>query len=610
MKKLIWVLLILGIMQSNSNILNAEEDYQLDLEKIVVTASKLEQIYKKVPNNISIISTKDIEDSDSVEIVELLDMLPSVNIIEYGSYGATKSVHTRGAVSTQVLTLVNGRPINTPRDGQTDHNQIPLSNIERIEVMRGPAATMYGANAVGGVINIITKTGKEKMETKFTQKAGTFRTSYSAISNGYKFNNFDYFLNQDYLTSQGHRDNAYYRSSNTNLDLGYKLNDDNRISLFSGYNQSSVGSPGTTDSFDPDDRTISKKKFFDLTWNGKILKEQDILLKLYHNSDRLEFIETFDPRDESVHTTKEYGSDIQFSQLWFDVWRTTFGGNYKLNYINSSSTAKHDYNSKALYVESETDLFNENAVFKIGARWDDYSNFGDRISPSASLSTWFFDKIKLHGLVARSFRVPTFNDLYWPSTAFEEGNPNLEPEKATSYETGVGIYLFKSLKLDSTYFSTKFRDLIEWQPVRTNFWQPLNVGRAKVSGLETELEYVMSKNLKINFNHTLLSAKDIATDNRLIFRPRNLFKCNLNYKPISRFKIEVSSRYKSGRFTDAQNTKALSPYYAMDLGFAYELTKNCEFTLKGTNILNKQYQEQEGYPMPGTAIMSGVEISF
>lgn len=597
-------------MQRNSNILNAEEDYQLDLEKIVVTASKLEQVYKKVPNNISIISNEDIEDADNVELVELLDMLPSVNIIEYGSYGATKSVHTRGAVSTQVLTLVNGRPVNTPRDGETDHNQIPLSNIERIEVMRGPAAAMYGANAVGGVINIITKKGKERMETKFTQKAGTFRTSLSSLTNGYKFKNFDYFLNQDYLTSQGHRDNSYYRSSNTNLNLGYKINNDNRISLFSGYSQSSAGSPGTIDSFDPDDRLISKKNFFDFTWNGKILKEQDILMKFYHNSDRLEFIETFEPRDESVHTTKEYGTDIQFSQLWFDVWRTTLGGNYKLNYINSSTTQKHDYNTKALYAESETDLFNDNAVFKVGARWDDYSNFGDRISPTASLTTWFFDKIKLHGLIARSFRAPTFNDLYWPNDGFSEGNPNLEPEKATSYEIGLSTYLLKSLKLDSTYFSTKFRDLIEWQEVRTFFWQPLNVGRARVSGLETELEYIFSDNLKINFNHTLLSAKDADTDNRLTYRPRNLFKCNLTYKPFSKFKIELSSRYKSRRFTNPQNTNALPPNYIMDLGMAYELTKDCQFSLKGTNILNKQYQEQNGYPMPGTAIIGGVEISF
>ena len=155
--------------------LEAKEDagYSTDLERIVVTASKLEQMYKRSTQNISIITGKEVASMGAIEIPEILDLLPAVDILEYGSLGQTRSVHTRGASSSQVITLIDGRPINTARDGVADFNQIPLSNIERIEVLRGPASNIYGANAVGGVINVITKSGGKKPKTSHLTKFGT-----------------------------------------------------------------------------------------------------------------------------------------------------------------------------------------------------------------------------------------------------------------------------------------------------------------------------------------------------------------------------------------------------------------------------------------------------
>jgi len=594
--------------------------YQLDLDKIVVTASKVEQVYKNVPVNISIISSQDIEDSGATEITELLDMLPSVDILEYGSFGSHKSVHTRGASSTQVLTLVNGRPVNTPRDGFANFNQIPLSNIERIEVMRGPAATMYGANAVGGVINIITKTGTEKMQTKIENQYGSFRTKLASFSNGYKINNFDYFISYDYLISEGHRDHTFYRTHNPNINLGYDLNEDNHISVSSGYYKSTTGTPGKINNLDLDDRQLTKKKFVDLTWNGKILQDQDILLKFYHDIDRLEFIEEYDPttlqvEDKDGHEAKVYGLDAQFSQIWFDVWRTTFGGNYQIHKINSTANAKHKYNAKALYVESETDLFDDSVICKIGARWDDYSNFGDRISPSVSAATWLFDIIKLHGLIAKSFRAPTFNDLYWPREDYGiwggvEGNTDLGPENAISYELGLGGYIFDVLKSDVTFFLTKSDDLIEWAMDSSLWWRPTNIGSAKIKGIEFETEYIIRDNLKLNFSYTNLDAENKDTHTWLIYRPKHLFKCRLNYQPISRFKIGLNARYKTKRFVDSENTRKLPPYFVMDANFSYEINKNLDLLFTATNIFNRAYEEEENYPVPGHAIMAGIRLSY
>ncbi|MBU1061441.1 MAG: TonB-dependent receptor, partial [Candidatus Omnitrophica bacterium] len=367
--------------------------YSTDLEKIVVTASKIEQMYKSSTQNISIISKEDIESSGITEITEILDLLPSVDILEYGSTGSSRSIHTRGTSSNHVLTLIDGRTVNTPRDGVTDFNQIPLSNIERIEVLRGPASSIYGADAVGGVINIITKTGKEKMRTELNNKFGSFNTKLSSLSHGSKIKDIDYMVNYEYLASHGHRDNADYLSHNVNTKFGYELNTDNRVSMSSGFYNSEAGSPGLISNIDLDNRQEAFKKYIDLTYNGKFIEGQDIFLKLYHNSDRLEFIETFEPVDKDTHHAKTYAMDTQFSQTFFDIFRTAIGLSYHEDRLNSSTSNKHKYNFKAAYFESELDLFDTSSL-KFGARWDDYSNFGDRISPSASFNLWLFDKLK------------------------------------------------------------------------------------------------------------------------------------------------------------------------------------------------------------------------
>ncbi|MBM3248008.1 MAG: TonB-dependent receptor [Candidatus Omnitrophica bacterium] len=596
-------------------LLDSASAYELDLDKIVVSASKIEQTYRNVPANISIISSDEIESSNALEVSELLDMLPSVDMLEQGSLGSVKSVHTRGASNNQVLTLIDGRPVNTPRDGLTDFNQISLSNIERIEVMRGPAANMYGANAVGGVINIITKKGQDKMKTELTSKGGSFGTNSESFVNSYKIKNLDYLASYNYLNSQGHRDNAYYRDHNANAKVGYQIDNNNYISLSSGFHLANVGSPDRVSNPDLDDRTVSDKRFIDLTWDGKFLADQDILLKLYHNVDKLKFIEAFDPRDQDDHATKVYGADAQFSQLWFDIWRTTFGANYQIHKLNSSTSAKHDYNLKALYLESETAFLDDNLIIKFGGRWDDYSTFGDEFSPSVSAATWLFDTFKFHGMIAQSFRTPTFNDLYWPREDWGiwggvEGNPTLTPEKAISYELGMGTYVFQSVKTDLTYFITKYNDLIEWTMDNSFWWRPDNVGKALTKGVELEAEWVLKDNLKLNFNYTFLDARNEDTDLRLTYRPKGLYKCKLAFSPNKKWDFGLYGRYKTKRYANVDNTIALAPYFVMDGDATFHFSQNLDILLRVTNIFNRRYQEQFDFSTPGFGLLGGIKLTF
>ena len=616
--KLLFILLIscLAILiPIKSHASNLEPpDYGLDLERIVVTASKIEQLYKHSTQNISIITSEDLESTPVDEITEVLDLLPSVDILEYGSSGSTRSVHTRGASSTQVLTLIDGRPVNTPRDGATDFNQIPLSNIERIEVLRGPASSIYGADAIGGVINIITKTPKERMQTELFNKFGSFSTKQAYLTHGYKIKDFDYLFSYDYLASHGHRDNSGCLSNNVNTKFGLKLNKDNRITVSSGYYNSEVGTPGLASNVDLDDRQETFKKYIDFTYTGKLSEGQNLLLKLFQNFDRLEFIEAFEPIDKTTNQTKVYGLDTQISQTFFNIFRTAIGTGFQENRLNSSNSGKHTYNLKGIYFESETDFFKQGTL-KFGARWDDYTNFGDRISPSASCEFWLLDTFKLHALAAKSFRAPSFNDLYWPREDWGiwggvEGNQNLGPEEAVSYEAGLSGYLFNKFKTDITLFKTNFKDLIEWSVDESWWWRPQNVSSATIKGLEFETEFVLKEHLKANFNYTYLEAKDTNTKKWLIYRPRHLYKLKFIYSPTSKFELGLSAVYKTKRFANANNTVYLKHYCVPNLNFIYRINKNAQINFEINNIFDRSYQEERDYPMPGRAFYSGVKLGF
>jgi len=594
--------------------------YDIDLGKIVVTASKLEQTYKYSTQNISVVDFDDIDSAGVIQISEILDLLPSVDILDQGATGSYRAVYTRGASSAQVLTLVDGRPVNTHRDGVADFNQIPLSNIDRIEVLRGPASNIYGTSAVGGVINIITKSGSDAMQTQLLSKFGSFATRLVSLSQGYKINDFDYFISYDYLASHGHRDNSDFLSHNANAKIGYQINSDNRISVSGGYYNSELGVIGQIPWINLDDKQEMFKKYVDLTYNGRLIKGQDLLFKFYYNSDRLEFIESYNPTIKHTHNAKLFGYESQISQTFWGFLRTAIGVDYKEYKLDSTSTAKHANNVKGVYVESEAAILeNDNFILnrgslKIGARWDDYSNFGDRLSPSWSFSAWFLDSIKLHALVAKSFRAPTFNDLYWPVQDYVfwgvSGNPDLGPEKAVSYEAGLSTYLFNKFKTDITFFKTDFNDLIQWGYDGIKWYKPDNVSSAKIKGAEIETEFVLEDKLKANLNYTYLEAKDAESGGWLLYRPRHMYKLKVFYSPFEDWELGVDLIYKTRRLYDGVNDRWLGHDWVINFDFSYDINQNTKLMFEVKNLFDRQYEEQNGYPLPGRAFYGGMKISF
>ena len=155
---------------------NAYCDDSVELSKIVVTPSRIEQSEEKTPYKVDVVTGSEMRQAYPEDVTEALETLPSVNINDYGSLGATKSIRMRGATASEVLVLMDGRPLNSPRDGEVDLSTVPLAQVGRVEVVYGPGSSLYGSSAMGGTVNIISREPPQKMKTEFTSLAGTFRT--------------------------------------------------------------------------------------------------------------------------------------------------------------------------------------------------------------------------------------------------------------------------------------------------------------------------------------------------------------------------------------------------------------------------------------------------
>jgi len=585
----------------------------VDLEKIVVTASRREENRSGVARNIDVVTEKNIEETHAKDLTQVLTDLTSVNISDYGGSGGTKTIRMRGSTASQVLVLVNGRPINNPRDGQADLNSIPLDDIARVEVLHGPGSSLYGTGAMGGTVNVITKDiPKEKQKTELYSSFGSFRTYTERFSHGARVSKFGYLISSEYKSSGGFRDNSELDSKDINTKLEYELNENNTLVLNSGFYRSKAGSPGKIDAPDLDDKQINLKNFLDLNWKIKPTEEGELSTKIYENYDRLEYNNNAPEYTTDIHTTKVRGMDLQYAREFSDVYQLICGFNYVDNLNNSTTSAKHKYTVRAVFLENQLDLFKD---FKLnfGARADDYSNFGTEINPSAGFMYKIGEDSKLRGLISRSFRAPTFNDLYFPSKDYSwgsvTGNPNLKPEKGITKELGIETRMNKYLLTSVTYYRNDYRDLINWID-ENSVYQPKNINSAVIDGIEFDNKLELTNNWEFDAGYTFLRAKDTDTRKYLVYQPKHKIDFSLKCKELNNFTCELKGQFTDKRFYDAENTINVKRFFVLGFNVTKKLKPGVTCFASIDNLLNKKYQVIKDYPMPGFSLTSGLKMEF
>lgn len=604
MEKIIMILLVLTVIKT-------AHARDIELEEIVITPSRIEETAGESGRKVDIISRGRLRYLNPKDVSEVLNYSPSVTITNYGSLGALKTIQMRGSTASQVLVLIDGRPVNSPRSGDVSLNNLPLEDIARIEVLRGPASSLYGSSAMGGVVNIITKEPPDKgQEAEFNSSFGAFRTYQEKLSYGAKSGNFGYRLNSGYQSSEGHRDNSAFNAKEISAKLTYEFNPQNLLAFSSGFYKDKLGTPGTITSPDLNDKQANRKNFFDLLWEVKPWEDKDIELssRLYQDYDHLEFVETPEPLDKTTHSTKSRALNLKYNQKISELYRLIFGLDLADNHNDSSKTAKHRYLVRAGYLENQFRLW-EKLNLNLGLRLDDYSNFGSNASPSVSLLYKLRGEARLHFLIARSFRAPTFNDLYWPLAGGAEGNQNLQPEKGITFEMGIEKKFSQFFKAGFTYFRSDYEQLIKWQPDPI-IWRPQNIDAAAIHGLEQELSLSPLDYLDIKMSYIYLLAKDDRTHKFLTYQPKHKASLSLNYKGKSGLNAGLEGQFVDRSFDNAANSAYVKRYYVLGLRVSQEINDKVNMFVNIDNLLNKKYQTRRGYPLPGLSVTSGLTLKF
>jgi outer membrane cobalamin receptor len=617
---------------------------------VVITATRNEALVTSIPVATDVLTAKNIEESNAKNVGEALQNVGDSFIKSYGGVGSLETVSLRGSTDSQVLILIDGQRLNNAQSGSVDLSSIPTNAIERIEVVKGGNAAMYGSDAVGGVVNIITKSMARKNDLNLSANGlyGTYNTRIIDLSAAQGLGNFDYFLsynrtqtdgNYPYTDVNGKQVN--FQNSDTKADniffkAGYLFDDNSHLSFFHKYYRANNGSPGSTDFPNYTSRNKYNNNHSSISYEGLSTGPFAFNFNAYYMNQEQHYInpESYLGTEENVFYTKALGFLAQaFTDLnqlgllsyGYEFRQDKLTSGYFVNGLSQPFYGDHQRNVNSLYFQDDW-KYELNSIWKLNlvpaVRLDNYpeASIGSQFSPKIGINL-SHDEIwrgSVRGNVGKVYRAPTYNDLYWPEDSFTKGNPNLRPEKGLTYDFGF-IVQFKAVgswSVESTYFASMLEDLILWAPGAVK-WMPTNIAKAKTTGIESKVVWhVFDSFLNLQASYTNMSAKDDGNDpttsgKYLIYRPKDQYNLGLNLSyGIGSFNIFYN--FVGKRFHDAQNTIELSSYSLINANIGVSpkiFGVNLNLRLEGNNLGNKEIQITQGTPIPGREIRFSVGLA-
>ena len=613
----------------------AQEDLQeFALDDMVVTATRTESKMVDVPVNATVISAEKIADRHYLDVADALKDVPGATVIDSGEGADEKKIILNG--DERVLVLVNGRRVNfdvgTMSRASYDLNQIPdVSLIERIEVVKGHGGALYGSDAVGGVVNIITKKmdhsyGKVSMgfgsqqardaKAMYTIKEG--KTGVMVAASKYKQGYYKYKDVADNSTKRWPGDTKFENekvslklaqelTETSNLEFGYDF------SKYSGISQYSVTSPGPS--------LIDKKTnniYMKYDW---LMNDTDQgYLQVYRN--KYEY-DNFGKIDEKVT-----GFEAQQAISTAENNKLVVGASYRSSHVNAVTGSYNDkINNKALFVSDQWE-FAPRWTLDAGVRYDKHSTTGSKTTWSAGLNKKFDENSHAYFNWGQVFKAPTLDDLYYYSYYYDDrnkytyesyGNPNLKPEKGDTWTIGYGTKIADKTSVNISYFQSKLEDAIDWDTTNSDNASVSivrNVDKQKKNGMELSVAHELNDNWDLEASYTYIRVKNNEHGSGYVrdanYIP-NMYRFGVRYHD-DLWNADLFLRGGSGADKSAYVD---SKYMTLDMSVAYKATKDLSFYAKGYNLFNKAYAESAGvnggtytYPAQGRRFIIGAEYTF
>jgi len=609
------------------------------LDPVVVTATRTETPLKEVSTSVTMITAEEIQQQQAEMVAEVLRTVPGLDVRQSGSRGTTTSIFIRGAESDQTLVLIDGVEVNSVTLGAFDFSNLTTENIERIEVLRGGGGTLYGSQAVGGVINIITKKGEGTPTASISVEGGNGSTHREVLSFSGAKGILGFSGSIANVDTDGFRPfNDGYRnfSSNLRLDVtpipqsalrGFFRYSDVKTGLFN--NKNYLGVP------DPNARQLENFALVKGEWEHAPMSSFSYRLAGSYVKDNQRFFDEpdqFDPFGSGISRipVETVTGELQGNYSWREISITTFGFEFEDKSADVQSNFggfrsefdKSRYNF-AYYLQERLRLLNERLFLTAGFRVDDNEDFGTAVTPAWSLAYVIPQTgTKLKGGFAEGFRAPNFNELFFP----DFGNPNLDAELSSEWNVGFEQNLWgQRFFLETVYFSRRVKGLIEGVLVDPeNFiFLAQNKGRVDVQGVEVIPVLRLLPGLTLSGSFTFL---DFDTeDGRLLRRPRTHGTVQINYqRPVLRgtddlLTLNLNVKVIGDRDDIDPPTggfRTNSMYARTDMAVSYTFPSRLFSFSRVTvyskiqNLFDRDYQEVLGFRSPPLNYLAGVRVTF
>ena len=566
---------------------------QID-EVIVVTANRTPQQGADILSSFAVISREDIEQLPVTSLAELLNTVNGLQMSQNGGAGQTTSVFTRGTNAGHTLVVIDGQRISSATLGQVEFSNLSLDQIERVEVIKGPRASLWGSDAIGGVIQIFTRQ-LDAGEVSVDLAIGNHNQKQASLSTAFAHGNGATTLTLSARASDGYdvfepdeSDDDGYNQENISVSGYQKINEQWKVNWLAKYDQ---GNSDYDNSWGADENAFESQQWQLSAQQSKENWYQEFRLGSQKN-ESITFGKDVAEKDGSFFET----SRIQANWL----------GSYQLSSVLSSNfgvdLTKEKVDTVTVYNQDERDLYaaythlsydNQTQIIEGSIRYDDIEAVDSKITYNASLGHRFSTNTLLSLNLGSGFKAPSFNDLYYPTDAYSYGNPDLIPETSTSIEV-LFKTTFADIDTELSVYQTEIDDLIEWDLDAEYKYTPTNIAQAEINGIELTFSGEF-----FDFNHELqlgyLDAVNTTTNDPLIRRAKNSARYQLS-RQWQQLSILASINYQGDREdTQWPGTITLDSYTLVDLSASYQINSAWTAGVKINNLLDEEYYSANNY---------------
>ncbi|MCF6279516.1 MAG: TonB-dependent receptor [Flavobacteriaceae bacterium] len=588
----------------------SQENSQIEqLDSVIISSSRIDIPFKESSRTIEVITAAQIEKSPSNNVADLLQNVAGIDVRRRGVDGMQSDIYIRGGHFNQTLILIDGIKTEDPQTGHHTMNMmIPLENIERIEIIKGPAARIFGQNAFLGAINIVTKK-HVKNNLSIDLKTGSYKRAFVGVTGALNFEKSSHQVHFSNNTSDGYRTNTDFKNQNYFVKSSLKTKNEpiNILASFAerkfGANNFYTNSPsfneyeetqtslvGVSTKFVKNNFTIKPKVYWKRNQDMFLLRREDPSFS------------------RNFNISNKIGAEVNTSYK-SKLGTTGIGVDFAKVSLASNNLGDQDRTQFNTFIEHRFLLADNKLDITPGVSLNYFSDFDFNAFPGLDIGYKINDKLKVYGNIGVSYRIPTYTELYINIPNFLSGNDALKPEKALAEEIGIK-YSSSNFKVGSAFFRREAKDLIDYvkETATSTVFLAQNLRKITTTGFEVNTSYKFKINdqiQNIKLGYTFLEDDYHDTN---VFSSRYLLNTSIKHHFTASFDFELFKALQpsiSYRYVE----RPTNSYTIVDAKLSAKIKQFAIF-ITGNNIFNTEYSEENNIPMPKGNVLFGLKYSL